>query len=228
MGQMTADAQAKMAIALAATARDYNGDWHKYLDLKGIAVGQLEGRQIAYAASLGAGTLTASAALAWLLDAFLRVNMCPWSEDLTQASVWGFEAGVTAVQNFGIAPNGTKTSTQLTFGGLTNAGVFSNIVVVNAAHYKGAIWVRSGTAVGLFRLKEAGSSSGAGSVNISPVWQQLVTGDMLTTSTGGGLYLQQTGGQTGSVIEVWGAQMNPGTTLSNYGRTAAAGIGIVI
>lgn len=116
MGQITEDLNVKVLTALGGIpAAQYNEDWHKFLTLKGVPLGQINERLIAYAQTLagGAKIVNASSALLFVQNNLLTAvphNFITYSENVNVLFTdWIGEGGTNGA--LVLAPNGTVSAT---------------------------------------------------------------------------------------------------------------------
>ncbi|WP_216843106.1 hypothetical protein, partial [Granulicella sp. S190] len=159
-------------------------------------------------------------------------NFLPYSQRLT-ASTWAFENG-SAIDNSATAPDGSQTAATVTANSGSSAGWFVD-TIPNPAPYSGvaitgSVWLRS--TVGPQQLlvtlinvsaQTGYSTLGATTVTLSNDWQRFhITGTNASALTG--LEFQIGGGSTftnGQSFQVWGAQVEFGSTANVYVATAA-------
>ncbi len=159
-------------------------------------------------------------------------NFLPYSQRLT-APTWGFQNG-SATDNSATAPDGTNTAATVTANSNSSGGWFVDNVP-NPAPYSGvpitgSVWLRSTTGPQsvLLTLIDVSAQTGYSTLGLTTVtitddWQRFqVTGTNANTLTE--LELQIGGGTTfmnGQSFQVWGAQVELGSTASAYVATAA-------
>jgi hypothetical protein len=162
-------------------------------------------------------------------------NLLLRSQAFDNAAWVKYAAGTGAVPvvtaNAASAPDGTMTADQIAFslGGSNTSGDFSTIdqlvTVANATPYRGSVWLRAAAPVAIL-CRHVGSG-GYTVLNVTTAWQRFVIAE---TSAATSIYftLGLRGGSFGSAIaatvEIWGGQLEQGTSASSYIPTDAAAV----
>ncbi|MDC0283382.1 hypothetical protein OAK55_01400 [Akkermansiaceae bacterium] len=131
-------------------------------------------------------------------------NLLPYSEDFSQ-SVW-FKNYVTLTDDYGIAPDGAKTSTRIQYTGGSSYIAES----VTPATYTASAFVKgvSGEVVKF----GVGANIGQGvEFTLNGQWQRIEH-----TGTGGTIFFSALGGNTATDFEIWGAQLETGSVATSY------------
>ena len=159
-------------------------------------------------------------------------NFLPYSQRLT-ASTWAFENG-SAIDNSATAPDGSHTAATVTASSGSSAGWFVDSIPNPAPHsgipITGSVWMRStvGPQQVLVTLIDVSAQTGYSTLGLTTVtlsndWQRFqVTGTNANTLTE--LQFQIGGGSTftnGQSFQVWGAQVEFGSSANVYVATAA-------
>ncbi len=159
-------------------------------------------------------------------------NLLLRSQEFDNAS-WaktGAGAGLAPVvtANAATAPDGTTTADRVVFdlGGSNTLSDFSTldqaVTVAAATVYRGSIWLRASSAVTVL-CRHVGDA-GYALFNVTTAWQRFAVGETsagtavgFTVGLRGGL-----GASGAATVEVWGAQLELGSTATSYIPTTAA------
>jgi hypothetical protein len=154
-----------------------------------------------------------------------RVNLLPWSNDLTQIAGWAGTA-VTRTANAGIGPDGTQTASRLeaTSSDSNIAGVFP---VTVGTTYALSVWLRSLSGPTIVNIYyNGGGLLIPKACALTAEWQRFeLQGTPTTTATTSRLQIGGTSTlSTGKIIEVWGAQAEAGSYASPPIITSGAAV----
>lgn len=156
-------------------------------------------------------TLTNSAGLV----ANAPMNLLTYSEQFDN-SVWTKNTGVTVTANTGTAPDGTTTADTVSWASTAvGDGIFQGRTLTVATHTR-SVWVRAGIGGGVIKLSSP-YYGGATDVTLSTTWTR-VTNTGNASAGVDGLYIQKTATSPAS-FEVWGAQLELGSTATTYNPT---------
>ena len=131
-------------------------------------------------------------------------NLLPYSEDFSNAA-WA-KSNVTLTADYGIAPDGTNTSTRIEY----PAGSSYIAESVTPATYTASAFVKgvSGEVVKF----GVGANIGQGvEFTLNGQWQRIEH-----TGTGGTIFFSALGGNTATDFEIWGAQLETGSVATSY------------
>jgi hypothetical protein len=148
--------------------------------------------------------------LAW------RRNLLTYTEQFDNAA-WSKQANcsVTGV-NVGIAPDGTLTADEVTFTATTNDGIFQGFSAAASTTYTASVWVK-GTGGQVVQIGCQPSVNPVFTqVTLNGSWQRISA-----TATSGpaatlNVSVDLVSGTTPAVVQVWGAQLELGSTASTY------------
>ncbi len=130
-------------------------------------------------------------------------NLLPYSEDFSNAA-WD-KNNVTLTADYGIAPDGTNTSTRIEYSGtsyIQDSFAVSDYTV--SAFVKGVAGqvVRFGVGVNV---------AGGADFTLNGEWQRIEY-----TGSGGTIFFSTFGGNTATDFEIWGAQVETGSVATSY------------
>jgi len=137
------------------------------------------------------------------------------SQDL-ESSNW-FKGNTTVTANTTAAPDGTTTADTVAFAAVANANIQPNVAVTTTAGlvYTYSVYLRAASTVSNVRLSMQGSDT---NTTITTDWQRFTM-----TVTASGATLAPTLVTRDSVavsIQVWGAQLELGSTATTYNNTS--------
>jgi hypothetical protein len=148
----------------------------------------------------------------------VRTNLLTYSEDFSGAGGWG-GIGVTSTANYGIAPDGTNTSSRIVFSGAnqilrktivlgTNVGIFSLYI--------------KGTAGETILITYGGNTDKTLTLGVG--WNRFTTdGNAANLDE---VFINTFGGATARTIEVWGGQVELGDVATDYIATTTAAVSV--
>ena len=137
-------------------------------------------------------------------------NLVTYSEDFSNAA-WA-KSNVTLTADYGIAPDGTNTSTRIEY----PAGSSYIAESVTPATYTASAFVKgvSGEVVKF----GVGANIGQGvEFTLNGQWQRIEH-----TGTGGTIFFSALGGNTATDFEIWGAQLETGSVATSYIPTSGS------
>jgi hypothetical protein len=156
-----------------------------------------------------------------------RTNLLTWSEDLSNAA-WTKGTGVTVAAQGSVAPgnNPAAMAYKVSYDGTGVANVsrlFASAgTSINLQAYTDSVFLRA-DAPATFLLKD--NFGNVTTCNVTTVWQRFtVTGTGNGASTTQLLLFQAAGVNTAFALYMWGAQVETGTTATQYIRTAGAAV----
>jgi hypothetical protein len=143
----------------------------------------------------------------------MRANLLTKTEDFGD-SAWSKDPGVTPTSNYGVAPNGTLTSTRLQFSAARM--LVGQIPYTAGLVCSSQIWIK-GVNGGTIQV----STGGVDTLHVlTGVWQLAqATKTAINTSFNINTY----GGSTARDVEVWHPQAEPGPVTTRYQRVNTAG-----
>jgi len=179
---------------------------------------------------IATGAATASRA-ADVLSVPLWVNRLKYSQDMSNA-VWVKGAGLTKTDNYGVAPDGTTTSTRLANLGVgANKGVYQYCPSTASEALVPSIYIKKASSAGIISLENPHNTiHGRWTIDLSlfPAgWTRVALGVAGVAQvyafnqpeaivTGQGVFLFA---NTDVDVEVWGAQLEAGSTATAYRPT---------
>lgn len=141
-----------------------------------------------------------------------RTNLIAYSEDFSQ---WTKTSPVILTPNFGLAPDGSNSSTKVEFTDFNQTLTLANIAFELNKYYSGFIWVK-GTAGEKIRMRVASRDSEG--FLLTGEWQMIGKNNIIYDDSSRTDFNINTWGadSTARIIEVWGAQLEEGSTASSY------------
>lgn len=179
---------------------------------------------------------------------FAGTNFQAYSQDLSQSN-YTKRGNCTATANYGIAPDGTKTSTLIDNiqGNNTPGGTYSDVFDVIATNYsasgealEASFYIKrvSGSSTALQFNNPQNAAQGSWNINFNSLstteWTRIDKNHSAVTVTN--TYTSSDGGQAGThfkldanssedlSFEVWGIQIEEGTAVTNYKRTLGTAV----
>ena len=182
----------------------------------------------------------------------LGTNFQRYSQDLSQ-STYTKRGNATATANYGIAPDGTKTSSLVDNiqGNNTSGGTYSDIYSSYGTNYtttgqalEPSFWIKrvSGSSTELFFSNPENASQGNWTINFNSLsttaWTRIdknhsaVTVENTYTSSGSGNagshFRVDSSSSVDLSFEIWGIQVEEGTAVSNYKATSASPVDSIL
>ena len=157
-------------------------------------------------------------------------NLLLQSEEFANA-VWGKLGGVIVTGNNATAPNGTTTADTMTGTAITpqlilNQAVTRTINVGETCTI--SMWVRNATSNLVLRIARSGAGTyeeASIPVPVSSEWQRIsVSRTFVNAQTGVRFDMVMSGGTANLSLEMWGSQLNIGTTATPYNATTTTAI----
>ena len=148
-----------------------------------------------------------------------RRNMLASSEDFS-AAVWN-KVGGTATSNVGVAPDGTVTADRLQFSSAQTP--FQSVTFIVGVTYTWSAYVKSNTGSSQdFRLgKYDGANTASANQSATTSWQRFSYTFTAAGTTSPSVYFQTGTGGTACDLQVWGAQLELGSTATAYQRVVS-------
>jgi len=137
------------------------------------------------------------------------VNLLPYSEDFSN-SAWT-KNNVTLTADYGIAPDGTNTSTRIQYSG--SSYILDSFAV---SDYTVSAFVK-GVAGQVVRFGIGANVAGGADFTLSGEWQRIEY-----TGSGGTIFFSTFGGNTATDFEIWGAQVETGSVATSYIPTSGS------
>ena len=182
----------------------------------------------------------------------LGTNFQRYSQDLSQ-STYTKRGNATATANYGIAPDGTKTSSLVDNiqGNNTSGGTYSDIYSSYGTNYtttgqalEPSFWIKrvSGSSTELFFSNPENASQGNWTIDFNSLsttaWTRIdknhsaVTVNNTYTSSGSGNagshFRVDSSSSVDLSFEIWGIQVEEGTAVSNYKATSASPVDSIL
>jgi len=148
----------------------------------------------------------------------VRTNLLTYSQDFSAAAGWG-GSGITATANYGTAPDGTNTSTQIVF--TSGSQIWRKDAGVNGLYGNFSLWIK-GTAGETITLTFGNNSDKV--VTLGSGWNRFSTDGNLATNPE--LFINTFVGATARTIEVWGGQAEVGDIATDYIETTTAAVSV--
>jgi len=136
-------------------------------------------------------------------------NLLPYSEDFSN-SAWT-KNNVTLTADYGIAPDGTNTSTRIQYSG--SSYILDSFAV---SDYTVSAFVK-GVAGQVVRFGIGANVAGGADFTLSGEWQRIEH-----TGSGGTIFFSTFGGNTATDFEIWGAQVETGSVATSYIPTSGS------
>jgi hypothetical protein len=152
--------------------------------------------------------------------AFAEQNLFLQSQAIDE-SVWAKAASTTVSANDQIAPDGTTTADTLNL--LVNTSRITQTITLAAGTYTASVFLK-GT-VGETTRIELGGTGNATQVTFTGDWQRVSVTATLSAGSNTFLIVRRTGsGDTAEVVQVWGAQLEQRSSVTDYTATTTAPI----
>ena len=136
-------------------------------------------------------------------------NLLPYSEDFSHAA-WT-KNNVTLTTDYGIAPDGTNTSTRIQYSG--SSYILDSFVI---GTYTSSTYVK-GDAGQVVRFGVGANVAGGADFTLNGEWQRIEY-----TGSGGNIFFSTFGGNTATDFEIWGAQLETGSVATSYIPTSGS------
>lgn len=149
----------------------------------------------------------------------VRTNLLTYSEDFSTSAGWSASGSVSATANYGTAPNGTNTSTQIVFTGgsqiwrKTVSGINGNLGVFS-------LWIK-GVAGETIVVTYGGTDK---VLTLTGNWTRFYTNGNIASSAE--LFINTFASVTARTIEVWGGQAEVGSVATDYIPTTTAAVSV--
>lgn len=149
----------------------------------------------------------------------VRTNLLTYSEDFSTSAGWSASGSVSATANYGTAPNGTNTSTQIVFTGgsqiwrKTVSGINGNLGVFS-------LWIK-GVAGETIVITYGGTDK---VLTLTGNWTRFYTNGNIASSAE--LFINTFVSATARTIEVWGGQAEVGSVATDYIPTTSAAVSV--
>ena len=148
---------------------------------------------------------------------FANANLMTYSTPRASGSAWLTTGTVTWGSATIANPNGAATAQEVTFG-TTGSAIFNSAgtTVTSGITHTFSVWLRAATGTTNVRL---GSANAVGSpVTLTTTWQRFSIQYTTVNATDGGAVYSQTGTPS-ATFYVWGAQLQPGSTVGELLET---------
>ena len=163
----------------------------------------------------------------------VRQNLLLYSQAFDDAAWGGFDVSHIVSANSAIAPDGTLTADAWTWpASTTNFGFNAQTITGNASQaYTYSVWVRLQTGAKNIRLKISNvtvATLTSANINLTTTWQRIsysIPANALAQTTQVGVAFELGSSSSvgaGDIIELWGAQLNIGSTALTYTATTTA------